>query len=366
MRCLTNEQLQSKTISFLRFPLIIGILFIHSQTSLAVVGGLLNTYTPIFDKVRDLCSFVLSAVSVPLFFLISGYLFFYNINFTKKVFVEKIKKRGRTLLTPYLYWNGIYLLFNIVVSYIPTFSSMFKGNSGPLSFANVISAMWNYTIGVEHVYPIAYQFWFIRDLMVMVILSPLHYIFIKQTKTYGIFCVAILWCWGYSIPYLGMRGMSSTAVFFYMLGAWFSINKKNLITESRKYKKLVFILYPLFVFADLYTMNEVYNVYIHNIGILFGLIYYLVFASNVIQRKSMPNLAFWSSASFFVFAIHDPWILTQLRKVAIILFSPATDASMLFFYFINILLTVIISVAIYMIIRRIFPRFTAVITGGRD
>lgn len=366
MRCLTNEQLQSKTISFLRFPLIIGILFIHSQTSLAVVGGLLNVYTPIFDTVRDLCSFVLPAVSVPLFFLISGYLFFYNTNFSKKVFVEKIKKRGKTLLTPYLYWNGIYLLFNIVVSYIPTFSSMFKGNPGPISFADVISAMWSYTMGVEHVYPIAYHFWFIRDLMVMVILSPLYYIFIKQTKTYGIFCVAILWCCGYSIPYLGMRGMSSAAIFFYMLGAWFSINRKNLITECRKYKKLVLILYPLLVVVDLCTIHEVYNIYIRNIGILFGLIYHLVFASNVIQRRSMPSLAFWSSVSFFVFAIHDPWILTQLRKVTIKLFSPATDASLLFFYFINILLTIIISVVIYMIIRRKVPRFTAVITGGRN
>lgn len=365
MRDFASEQLQSKTISFLRFPLIIGILFIHSQTSLSVVGGISNVNTPIFDVVRDLFSFVLSAVSVPLFFLMSGYLFFYNSDFSQKTYTEKLRKRVRTLLVPYLFWNSIYLLFNLLVSYIPALSSMFKGNSTPISLENVLAAMWGCTMGVEHVYPIAYQFWFIRDLMVMVILSPLHYIFIKQAKIYGIVCIAILWMMDLCIPYIGMRGMSSAAIFFFMLGAWLSINKKNIITVSQKVVKISYFLYPLFVIADLCTIHDNYNVFIHNIGILFGIVCCFNMASNIIQKKQMPNIAFWSSASFFVFAIHDPWILTQLRKVTIALFSPINDISLLFFYFMNVLLTVIISVFIYVIIRRIIPRLAIMITGGR-
>lgn len=80
----TDEYLQSRVISFLCFPLIVGVLFIHSQTSLSVVEGISNIETPIFDVIRDLFSLILPAVSVPLFFMMSGYLFFYNTSFSKE------------------------------------------------------------------------------------------------------------------------------------------------------------------------------------------------------------------------------------------------------------------------------------------
>ena len=36
---MTNEDLQSKTISFLRFPLIVGVVLIHSHFSTVVING---------------------------------------------------------------------------------------------------------------------------------------------------------------------------------------------------------------------------------------------------------------------------------------------------------------------------------------
>lgn len=361
-----EEQLQSITISFLRFPLIIGILFIHSQTSLSVIGGISNVGTPLFDIVRDLFSFVLSAVSVPLFFLISGYFFFYNNAFSKDIYIRKLKKRAKTLLIPYLFWNGIYLIFNSIIIYIPTLSTIFKGN--PISWEFVITAFWGCTKGVEHIYPIAYHFWFIRDLMVMILLSPLFFIVIKYTKILGVICFAVLWGLNYRIPYVGMIGMSSAAIFFFMLGSWLSINRKNIITECRKYDMVSYVIYPLFIILDICTMHgthENYNIYIHNIGILLGIIFCCNIACILIPKIHIKKIDFWSSVSFFVFAIHDPWILTQLRKITIILFHPNDNLSLLFFYFTNILLTILIAVSIYMVMKIMVPRFTNLITGGR-
>lgn len=36
---MTNEELQSKTISFLRFPLIVGVVLIHSKLDMVVING---------------------------------------------------------------------------------------------------------------------------------------------------------------------------------------------------------------------------------------------------------------------------------------------------------------------------------------
>lgn len=360
---ITDQQLQSKVISFLRFPLIVGVLFIHSQTSLAVVGGISNLNTPVFNIVRDLFSYILSAVAVPLFFMMSGYLFFYNTEFSKECYKDKLKKRWRTLVIPYLFWNGIYLLFNVLVAYVPSLSATFKGS--PISWEYVVTAFWGCTKGVDCIYPIAYQFWFIRDLIVMVLISPLFYIYVRRTRNLGITIIGLLWMLNISIPYFGMRGMSSVAIFFFMLGAWFSINKKNLITECRNLATVAYIAYPLLVIADLLTIHEGYNIFIHNLGIVVGIVFSFNIAGLLVQKMRMANIAFWSSVSFFVFAIHDPWILTQIRKVEIAVFHPNNDFVLLLLYFVNVLLTILIAVSIYLVTKKVAPHFIAVITGGR-
>ena len=73
------SKLQSQTINFLRFPLIIGVVLIHSHVLKAVYGGtniLEKVSMPYYIGVSYFISNVLSNIAVPLFFLISGYLFF--------------------------------------------------------------------------------------------------------------------------------------------------------------------------------------------------------------------------------------------------------------------------------------------------
>lgn len=359
-----DEMLQSKVISFLRFPLIVGVLFIHSKTSLSVVGGISNVDTPIFDLVRDVFSIILPAVAVPLFFVMSGYLFFYNTTFTKESYVDKLKKRIRTLLIPYLFWNGLYLLFNIAVAHAPTLASVFKGT--PVSWDYMLSAFWGCREGIRHIYPLAYQFWFIRDLMVMIVLSPLFYAFIKITKAWGVLTIIILWWLDFSIPYIGMRGMGTDAICFFMIGAWLSVNKQNIITETRKAEALTYYAYPMCVIADIFTIHNSFNVYIHNLEILLGIVFYFNLARCIVDNCQLKNIDFWASASFFVFAIHDPWLLTQIRKIVISIFHPVNDISLIFFYFANVVLTALVAVIIYVTIKKICPNFIAVITGGRQ
>ena len=52
-------------------------------------------------------SHVISRAAVPTFFLISGYYFFLNTRFTLATYKDKLRKKIRTILLPYLLWNII-------------------------------------------------------------------------------------------------------------------------------------------------------------------------------------------------------------------------------------------------------------------
>lgn len=69
----------SKVIKFLRFPLIVGVVLIHSTLSDMMIHGqplLIGDDWYFFKTLTKLLSGIFARVAVPLFFFISGYLFF--------------------------------------------------------------------------------------------------------------------------------------------------------------------------------------------------------------------------------------------------------------------------------------------------
>jgi peptidoglycan/LPS O-acetylase OafA/YrhL len=83
--------------------------------------------------------------------------------------------------------------------------------------------------------PYLLPLWFLRDLIIMVFLSPLVYYFVKYTKHYGIVLLGILYYTkiGFIIPGYS-TGLFLTACFFFALGAYFSIHGKNMVISLRK------------------------------------------------------------------------------------------------------------------------------------
>lgn len=73
---ITNN-LKSQIIDFLRFPLIVGVVFIHGAltTPNTELGNDVYIF-PIFYYCSQFMSNILGRLAVPLFFLISGFLFF--------------------------------------------------------------------------------------------------------------------------------------------------------------------------------------------------------------------------------------------------------------------------------------------------
>lgn len=105
--------LQSKTIDFLRFPMMVMIVFIHIGISKQCDNSIVTTIYTLFSQ-------ILSRIGVPLFFVFSGYLFFFSkdntqTTFNKNTYLYKLKKRAKTLLVPYLFWNALMIVFVLIM-----------------------------------------------------------------------------------------------------------------------------------------------------------------------------------------------------------------------------------------------------------
>ena len=96
-----NKKLLSETIGVLRFPLMVCVVLIHVD-----IPNLRNyLFVDILDSYL-LESFVV--IAVPLFFFISGYLFFSGTeNFGYVEYVNKLQKRMMRLLVPFVFWGLI-------------------------------------------------------------------------------------------------------------------------------------------------------------------------------------------------------------------------------------------------------------------
>lgn len=363
-----KDLLLSKTIDNLRFPLIIGVLFIHSHSSIMitseeVINGASNI--SVYNFFSTLFSQIIGRVSVPLFFFISGYLFFFHPQcFGVRVYRTKLKSRLNSLLIPYLFWNILFLFIYYIISCLPTLRQWFDGTEYNLNY--ILSNLWGRsTTTDEMTYPGVYQFWFIRDLMSVSVLSPLIYWIVTKTQLFGVLLIGLAWYLGYSIPYIGVRGLSTVSVFYFLFGAWFSINRKNLLVEFGKLRSIPFFCYPLLVMIDLYTKNNDCNIYIHKIGIIIGIVFWFGIISHLLERRKVKIYPFLSSASFFVFAIHEPWLLSQVKKILFTSLHPENDFLLTFLYFFIVGIVLIISLSLYYLLKSISPRFLAFIAGGR-
>ncbi len=113
-----------------------------------------------------------------LFFFLSGLLFFNGITQIKDC-IAKIKKRVLNLLIPYLIWNVIFVLWYVVLYYTPGINQFV--NSDILSQFNTV---WQ---GIHFLWiaPASFPLWFLRDLLVLVELSPIIYLYVRYLRWGG-------------------------------------------------------------------------------------------------------------------------------------------------------------------------------------
>ena len=360
-----NDELQSKTIAFLRFPLIIGVVLIHSSLT-SVMGNAMipETDFPIYTIISNLFSEILARLAVPLFFFFSGFLFFYKTPFTLSTYQGKLKKRVRTILIPYLFWilSVISFFFSIRVLYPSLLSPDNIIFAADWNWKYWLNALWGSVSHDGYVNtPIAYQLWFMRDLMVMMIFSPLIYLLLKYLRQYALLILGILWVmnWWFNLP-----GFSIVSLFFFSTGAFFSIHQRYFIKEMKPLLFQSAILYIIIVTCNLYFINEIWCQSLHRIGIIVGCVFVISFTATFLDKGNWKINMFLAESSFFVYAFHGiP--LALLIKASFKFLHPHHEWHLIILYFGSALLFLIAGVALHYLLKKYTPSFLSLISGGR-
>lgn len=349
----------SQTIDFMRFPLIVGIVMIHSHIE--------SDSLPAATFFIDLFHIGFCRPCVPLFFIISGFLFFRNGTSDRTTYISQLRKRVPTVLVPYLLWNILALIWYVMVSRgaiaakIPT-DNIFK-------FLQYV--FWDQLGAPCPFYyeppttPVDYPLWYLRDLIVMSIISPLFYVLLKGRKGIQILG-ALLVCFAAGIgPHIS--GLEPVAIVFFGFGAYSGIHGLDPVEACGR--PTVFraaaatAVWTALCVASVSGPTAFIRERCIGLGILCGVYALTCWASYMTDRHArIPALL--TSSTFFVFGLHSlvigPW-RSILSKIII----PDTSVGMILLYFSLSATVTAFCVASYWLLRRICPPIAKALTGGR-
>ncbi len=363
--CAALDRLQSQTISLLRFPMIAAVVLIHSDVSDVVVSGVKLTSgvdLPVYGFMSTLFVNTFARIAVPLFFFISGYLFFKGADFNRNVYVRKLKSRCRSLLVPYVFWNIVVIFLTFLTQvFLSDMTSGRKKLIADFSFTDWLSCFWCF----PDTMPICYPFWFIRNLMILVIVSPLIYYLTKLAGPALAIVTGLLWIYG-------IEGVSSTGpwsldgIFFFCFGAYYAIKGKNFVAVMSKCPvKLAVSAYALLVCLRMvvYMCGIDDNNIIKQLSVFVGVTAVILVSAKALDKGKVKVNGLLLSSTFFVYAYHAMPAAFATKMWAKVM--PKTDLSMTVGLFVSALVIIIVGVLLYKLSDKLFPRFTAVVTGGR-
>lgn len=341
----------SEAICWLRFPLIFFIILLHCFSVVQLEGNH-DTYF----KVVYPFSLWIGETGVPGFFFISGFLFFLS----KKSYTQKLQTRFQTLVIPYVLWNAILLVCYLSVYAAGHPLEINHKQMNDFELLDYLRLFWDRgSFDNGNFVPLLCPFWYIRNLVIMCILSPLFYYLIKYVGELFLILTTSWW-----LVTLNNAFIPQTILFF-CLGAYFSIHDMNPLKLIVTNKRLFLVLFGCFAFADISLHTEwsaPFGLQIHRFALIFNIPALLLLAdwcvSRGIDSKLLPN------AAFIVFAVHYP-IVVILRKVCASKFVDASDSIHILLFFLCVVTATLLSLSIYWLLDRFIPRAKNILSGNR-
>lgn len=341
----------SDAITWLRFPLIFFIILLHCY-SVQRLEGSHDTYF----KILYPFSLWLGETGVPAFFFISGLLFFLS----NKNYFQKQKTRIFTLLVPYILWNSLLVFTYIILLYIGHPMEIIGRSIADYNVIDFIRLYWDrgfYDDG--NFVPILCPLWYIRNLIIMSILSPIFYYLIKYLREPFLLFVAIWWL---MTP---RNAFIPQTVFFFCIGAYFSIlnvNPLKVIIEKRILFTTLFIIFGLFDILSHVLVSTPINLHIHRLSLICNIPILFIIADFCMRHGFHHD--FLPKSAFIVFCVHYP-IVVLLRKICISTFYNANDGIHILLYWICVIISTLLSLGIYYILDKYFPKLKNLLSGNR-
>lgn len=339
MRKAGSRVTTSEVISQLRLPLIVLVTFAHSYGAVRSDFTLLSGNIDGYELLKLMVSQTLVKVVVPVFYIVSGYLFFANVSqWNVRVYRQKLLRRAKTLLLPYVVWN---LLMAIKL--------------GAVSW----TTLWVYwtTAGVQTDWlgnqqlmtaPANMPLWFLRDLIVISLLSPIVFVAVRYL---GRWLLAVMTVWYLSGVCAFTPGLSAYAVMFFTLGAYCSINKQELTVVMRRTETAAYLLSAVLAVAMLLTWGTAVFSSLMLAFRLAGAVAVINVGRRLMEwtPKRIPTVV--SRSSYFLYLAHYVFFMSFIDEAIFSVVGLSNNVALSIHYLLAPLLKAAILIAVYAVGR---------------
>ena len=197
------------------------------------VPAFLSAFSPAFYQaalsIEHFLTDTLGQIAVPGFFMVSAYLFFRNADRTAQGKLRpawvlgKWKRRFFSLLLPFVLWNLIYYGIHLLAGGAAAVLGFSSAEIVSLDAGTILSAAIFYTYN-----PV---FWYLYQLILLTILAPALYFFVRGRRT-GLCALALSLCAAVFWDRLPFHIVNEDALFYYLLGIYAALHKSVLVERG--------------------------------------------------------------------------------------------------------------------------------------
>ena len=334
-------------IRIFSFVLTVLVIWIHAVEPGFAAGDPVRGTEDIYRILQSFLGSCLGQIAVPGFFCMSGYLFFRG---GRPLFREKLRKRVRTLLIPYILWNTVYYAVYILAG---------RAETGLLQLAEAV---------MDHRFnPV---FWYLKELIVITVLTPLIYLLIKDRRAVlpVLGLVFLSACIYDMIPF---HAVNEDALFYFMTGAALALHAGKRETDTSSIKVLWAAGTAGFLLSDILCGGQAMRIIIAGTiakricGVL-GLFALVSLLTG--RKKSEDNTAsaWFMNYNFFVYAVHYLEIRAFRYGLSAAFSGNVPDTAAALLYVCMPALCIAVAAVTGAAAKKIVPGLYYIFTGGRS
>lgn len=344
----------SEVVRALRFPLILLVVFAHiplaSDYALDLPWELPASGLAWYHYVSRIGSYVFGYVTVPMFFLFSGYYMFSKPRawWTRAVYGSELKKRLTTLLIPYLIWCTLSFVTELGLSY-------WRGEGLGMDTGSAVldRLLHAYLFG-----PANLPLWYVRDLLLMTLLAPLVDWVGRRAPWLILLFFGVHVAGWWVLPVL-----SSKAIIYVSLGAFLGQRQLDMVALAERGR---YAILPLFLVSTLllpFLPQGAWHAPLMALYVPLAMAAFLIFGGWIYDRRPRLQAFFLRMEAyvFFIYVVHEVLILSAVRGF----FYKQGWLETVWGYFVCGGLVVAICLVAYAVLARVARRPLAISLGGR-
>lgn len=349
--------LSSKSIDFCRTVLCMQVVFYHMATTAPVPQETLLKGT-IYGNIILFIT-MLNNIAVPMFFTISGYLLAMKLAPSWKNYTQTMRKKIIRLGQPLFIWTSVFLLLYYIAQQLPATAPLFSGENELISQYNLVDYIDAYT-GFRSGFTFVGQYWFLRNLLLLCLFSPLIIRFYRRTRLAG-FLVILAGCMALRFVNLYI----ADSIFFFSAGIYMAVDEKTVASIANRIRPVA-ILFALFTALCFIGFTVPSMAWLYNSMFYFYVLTGFIVIAYTVRRMLSKNLGnkvlLLASGSYFVFLIHQQ-ILMFLKRIVYKTLPIDSAFEVFIAYLVTPAMIIVMAYVVYFLLKKYTPRLLNILTG---